>query len=939
MALILSDFNSAGMSKVEALALLTSVGIGANTGGIIYADSDRGGTSTPDAGELGLGTGETVISRILRNADHSIVLNDNDEPTALSLRDFFIANSDLRFYIQTEAGGVESLAITGSAIENYGGGFLRLVIPTHIRDIFDGIVVGTKFIIAIANPGSSPRFQVNTGESQAWTPGAAIAPLTVDAATGFPAPSYSASGLPNGILFNTSTRVISGTPTSGGSGTITITATNFVGTTTWTVAYATAGIAPSFTDDTGNGQVWVDGTTIAPLTVAAAAGNPTPTYAATDLPNGIAFDASTRVISGTPTAVGSGTITITATNREGSATWTVAYATTGAAPIFVDDTGNNQAWELGANITPLTVPEAVGSPVLTYAARGLPNGVRFNTSTRVISGSPTAVGSGTITVTVTNSEGSATWTVAYVTTDPVPAFADNTGDNQVWVRGASIAPITVAEATGNPTPTYAARGLPNGVAFNTSTRVISGTPTATGSGTITVTATNSEGTATWTVAYTITGTAPVFTDNTGNDQAWTLGTRITPITVAAASGNPPPTYAARGLPNGVAFNTSTRVISGTPRTAGNGTITVVAHNSEGTATWTVAYTAFDPAPVFIDNTGNNQVWTRGANITPITVAAATGNPTPTYAASGLPSGILFNASTRVISGSPTATGSGNITITATNSEGSATWTVAYTTNANLIGNVFTDGDQLIWIPPVTGGLDAALLVANANAPYDSLAVDVRLALNVSQFKTALRSYGHSAVFLTDGRLVSNGELENIGSTPATFMFGSGMLSTVATTGRPVYVTMVGAAAAKPLGRARFGKLYDAFTLVILTRSTAAQSGDILGTASSSVYIMQDSDGVHLTTRSTDSESVTADGLRSSYNEQILVAVYNGGHVSWYSNGNLSGSAGEHASRRLLLSNNIPIVASPNIGFGGLSVIGKALTAAEVLTLCQSLFDY
>ena len=59
----------------------------------------------------------------------------------------------------------------------------------------------------------------------------------------------------------------------------------------------------------------------------------------------------------------------------------------------------------------------------------------------------------------------------------------------------------------------------------------------------------------------------------------------------AASGNPAPTYAVQGsLPTGLAFATGTRVLSGTPTTAGSGTITIRASNSQGNDDWTVDYT-------------------------------------------------------------------------------------------------------------------------------------------------------------------------------------------------------------------------------------------------------------------------------------------------------------------------------------------------------------
>ena len=56
-------------------------------------------------------------------------------------------------------------------------------------------------------------------------------------------------------------------------------------------------------------------------------------------------------------------------------------------------------------------------------------------------------------------------------------------------------------------------------------------------------------------------TAPVFSDDTGDDQSWTQNQPITSLTVPAANGNPTPTYAAVGtLPAGIAFNTTTRVV-------------------------------------------------------------------------------------------------------------------------------------------------------------------------------------------------------------------------------------------------------------------------------------------------------------------------------------------------------------------------------------------
>ena len=113
-------------------------------------------------------------------------------------------------------------------------------------------------------------------------------------------------------------------------------------------------------------------------------------------------------------------------------------------------------------------------------------------------------------------------------------------------------------------------------------------------------------------------------------------------------------------------------------------------NSIGDAPWSDSQTVTTlgalSAPVFADDMGNAQSWTQSQAISAITVPAASGSPTPTYAAIGaLPAGITFTPSTRRLAGTPTALGSGTIRIRATNSQGSDDWTVAYTTTAGMVG--------------------------------------------------------------------------------------------------------------------------------------------------------------------------------------------------------------------------------------------------------------
>ena len=279
-----------------------------------------------------------------------------------------------------------------------------------------------------------------------------------------------------------------------------------------------------------------------------------------------------------------------------------------------------------------------------------------------------------------------------------PSFTDDTGDAQTWTQNTAIAAITVPEADGTPAPTYAVEGsLPAGIVFDTATRVISGTPTATGSGTITIRATNSAGDADWTITYAT--TAPASAPSRPDAPTLTVDsdTQITAVGVAPNNGGDTITsYDWRHRitsPLGAWVNRSnvtnlTQVFTGL-EAARTYRFQFRATNSVGDSQYSPnanATTAATPttltAPSFTDDTGDDQDWDEDVAIAAITVPAATGNPTPTYAVVGnLPAGIAFNTGTRVISGTPTAAGSGTITVRATNSEGTADWTVGYTVTA------------------------------------------------------------------------------------------------------------------------------------------------------------------------------------------------------------------------------------------------------------------
>ena len=139
----LGAFDSSGLA-VDAAALL-----GASGTETLYADEDRGGSDAPLAGELGLGPGETVISRIRWDGSR-LRLNDNDNPAPLTLEDYFLA-PQRRVSVQTLAGGAASfLAADHTSAQAAGGGYVSFSnLPADVAAVLDGIAAGTRFIFAV----------------------------------------------------------------------------------------------------------------------------------------------------------------------------------------------------------------------------------------------------------------------------------------------------------------------------------------------------------------------------------------------------------------------------------------------------------------------------------------------------------------------------------------------------------------------------------------------------------------------------------------------------------------------------------------------------------------------------------------------------------------------------------------------------------------------
>jgi len=150
----------------------------------------------------------------------------------------------------------------------------------------------------------------------------------------------------------------------------------------------------------------------------------------------------------------------------------------------------------------------------------------------------------------------------------------------------------------------------------------------------------------------------------------TVGQQFTYQIIAT---NNPTSYTATNLPLGLSFNSVLGTISGTPSASGTQNVTIGVANSAGSDSKVVSLT-LNPAPPAGSPVITSVTAATGKTGTSFTFQITASNITSaaTVATSGLPSGLSVNAVTGLISGTVTADGSFQVSLTLTDGSASAT---------------------------------------------------------------------------------------------------------------------------------------------------------------------------------------------------------------------------------------------------------------------------
>ena len=477
-----------------------------------------------------------------------------------------------------------------------------------------GVLSGTpsaagafSFTVQCANgisPNATQAVNMNVNQAPSITSGAPANGLVGTSyshsftATGFPATftwTVSAGALPGGLTLGASSGVLSGTPSASGAFSFTVTCANGVSPNATQAVNMNVNQAPSITSAApANGVV---GTAYSHTF--AASGFPatyTWTVSAGALPGGLTLGASTGVLSGTPTASGAFSFTVTCANGVSPDATQVVNMNANEAPTITSAAPPNGS--LGAAYTHTFA--ATGFPATfawSVSAGTLPAGLTLAASTGVLSGTPTALGASSFTVSCANGVNPAGTQSVNMSVTQGPAITSGAPASAI----VSVSYSHTFTASGFPatyTWTVTAGTLPAGLTLAASTGVLSGTPATAGAATFTVTCSN--------------GVAPDATQNVNlqvneapaiTSAAPPAGATFVAYNHTCTATGTPATFtwsvSAGALPGGLTLNASSGVISGTPATVGNFTGTITCTNGispDATQAFNITITA-TPAPI------------------------------------------------------------------------------------------------------------------------------------------------------------------------------------------------------------------------------------------------------------------------------------------------------------------------------------------------------
>ena len=457
------------------------------------------------------------------------------------------------------------------------------------------------------------------------------------------------------LTYNETNNTITGELTTAGVHSFTITATSEHGCSSKSLpVFITMNDTVKLTADNTT-QTLCLGTAIEPITL---------TIANCELDfgqmptNDLTYDESDHIITGEVSSAGEHIFTITASSTTCPST---------EKSVEVSITMNDTVHFVATNTTQeLCLGEAIDDIVLDTAHCTLdfgqmPTGLSYNAGEHKIKGELEQAGTYTFTITASNNCGNKTQEVSITMLDTAKLTATNT--TQTLCLGTPITAIVLD--TANCELDFGQ--MPTGLSYNETAHQIEGEILTAGVHNFTVTATSDCGEKSVDITITMNDTAHFEADNL--TQTLCLGTNITPIVLDTAHC----TLDFGSMSNELSYNAAAHQLEGRLTTAGTHefTITATAGNNCGSKTQNVSITMNDTVKLVALSRADDfsQEFCKGIAMTDLNFYVANSDDVELTDA---PAGVTLAAVTAesetepnyVMSGTPTATGTFNFTITA-----------------------------------------------------------------------------------------------------------------------------------------------------------------------------------------------------------------------------------------------------------------------------------
>ena len=584
------------------------------------------------------------------------------------------------FYLSPNA---DNTGLTGYALKHTDAPQTAIVTATYTNNEGQSRQIKTSFTYTVTPLPVSDLTLSITNDKQTVSEGTKFADMVVTATEGA---TVTVGTLPDGVMYDSNSKTLSGTGLYEGHYVIPVTATkDGVSITKVVDLTVTPG---NFTVPTAN-YTFTAGNEIPTITLKIPA-NATVSSVGGTLPRGLSWSSDRKTITGTPTQVGTfqvyGYVNRTTSGGTNQSTYGYVNITVNSVPLNFSIPDNTKTVKALDELPPINL-QADGA-VLSITSGSLPPGVNYDATTKTVSGTPTKVGTYTATFTATNptisgnSTASATLTIN-VTSRDLTVTVDNKEQEKTVLT--AIDNVVLTPSDNKARLEVDTSQLPPGVTYDSVSRTISGTPSKVGEYLIPYKATFPE-----MAESPVDGghikinvrPLPVSINVTEKEQMIRLGETIKNMVVSHSEHSSlVARYLSVDLPEtdldsylestaGLNYNPATHTISGTPTKPGIYKVRLKATlDSEtlgkGIAEEIITVTVVDD-PVTLDIKNDRQMIALGKNgLRPITFAVPAG-ATLTVDKTKLPDGVTYDESAKTISGTPTVAGAFDIPVTVTN---------------------------------------------------------------------------------------------------------------------------------------------------------------------------------------------------------------------------------------------------------------------------------